>query len=80
MTEEPAAEPTDRMLSKLRDFVADLDTDERAAFAALVGPGVALAYRDDDDVEGFGLRWGRQQLPDRLAESVRRLDLRVEGL
>ncbi len=78
MTEDPEA--TDRLLEKLRTFVADLDDDERQLFAALVGPGVALAYRETDEVVGFGTGWGPQQLPDHLAASVRESGIRVIGL
>ena len=68
-----------RMFEKLRDFVATLDEDERAVFAALVGPGVALAYRDDD-VEGFGVSWAPDPLPTHLASAVRDLGIEVIGL
>jgi len=78
MTDDPEA--TDRLLEKLRTFVADLDDDERQLFAALVGPGVALAYRETDEVVGFGTGWEPQQLPDHLAASVRESGIRVIGL
>jgi hypothetical protein len=78
MTEDPEA--TDRLLEKLRTFVAELDADERQLFAALVGPGVALAYRDADDVVGFGTGWEPHQLPDHLAALVRDSGIRVVGL
>jgi hypothetical protein len=78
MSEDSQA--TDRLLEKLRTFVAALDDDERQLFAALVGPGVALAYRDTDDVVGFGAGWEPHQLPDHLAALVRESDIRVVGL
>lgn len=71
-----------RLLAKIRTFVADqLDDDEAALFAALVAPGVARAYQDDD-VQGFGsdVDWRPGALPDSLAEAVRDGGIRVEGL
>ena len=69
----------ERLLAKLRGFVASLDTDERAALAALLGPGIAMAYRDED-VEGFGVTWAPQQLPDHLAQIVRTSGVEIIGL
>ncbi len=71
-----------RLLAKIRAFVTDqLDDREAALFAALVAPGVARAYQDDD-VEGFGsnVDWRPGALPDSLAEAVRDGGIRVEGL
>lgn len=71
-----------RLLAKIRAFVTDqLDDQEAALFAALVAPGVARAYQDDD-VEGFGsdVDWRPGALPDSLAEAVRDGGIRVEGL
>jgi hypothetical protein len=76
------AETADRMLAKLRDFVAhELDGDERSLFAALIAPGVARAY-SGQEVEGFGAEvlWQPGALPEALAEAVRRGGIRVEGL
>ena len=73
-----------RLLAKIRTFVAEqLDDDEAALFAALVAPGVARAYEDDEDeVHGFGsdVDWRPGALPDSLAEAVRNGGIRVEGL
>jgi hypothetical protein len=74
------SEATESLLEKMRSFIGSLDEAERTAFAALIGPGVALAYRDEDDVEGFGSTWEPNRLPDHLAEMVRAHDLRIEGL
>jgi serine/threonine protein kinase HipA of HipAB toxin-antitoxin module len=71
---------TERLLGKLRDFVVALDDDEREVLAALIGPGVALAYRESDDVEAFGMTWEPQRLPEHLAETVRAHQLRIIGL
>ncbi len=71
-----------RLLAKIRAFVTDqLDDEEAALFAALIAPGVARAYQDDD-VEGFGsdVDWRPGALPDSLAEAVRDGGMRVEGL
>lgn len=73
----------DRLLAKIRTFVADeLDDEEAVLFAALVAPGVARAYQDEADVEGFGsdVDWRPGALPDSLAKAVRRSGIRVEGL
>jgi uncharacterized protein (DUF2267 family) len=72
----------DRLLAKIRTFVADRLTEEEAAlFAALLAPGVACAYDDSaataspSDVE-----WCPHALPDSLAEAVRDRAIRVQGL
>jgi len=72
-----------RLLTKIRAFVAEqLDEDEATLFAALVAPGVARAYQDDGEVEGFSsdVDWRPGALPDSLAEAVRDGRIRVEGL
>ena len=80
-TDKAAAQ---RLLAKIRTFVANqLSDDEAALFAALVAPGVARAYQDDDgEVQGFGsdVDWRPGALPDSLAEAVRDSGIRVEGL
>ena len=74
----------DRVLDKLRVFVASLDDDERAVLAALLAPGVASAYTDPADAEqqevvGFGLTtWAPENLPDSLSARVRTKRVRVE--
>jgi len=73
------SEATERLLEKMRSFVGSLDEAERTAFAALIGPGVALAYRDEDDVEGFGTTWEPNRLPEHLTDMVRDNNLRIEG-
>lgn len=45
MTTESDFETAERLLTKVRSFVAGLDDDERRLFAALIGPGVSLAHR-----------------------------------
>ena len=78
MASETAAE---RMLGKLRDFMArELDDEERALLAALLTPGVARAY-EDREVAGFGLvDWAPDALPASLEEALRRGGVRVTGL
>jgi hypothetical protein len=75
------ADPADRLLSKVRAFVTDqLADDERPLFAALIAPGVAQAYAEDD-VQGFAMtEWSASALPEALAEAVRRTGIRVVGL
>jgi hypothetical protein len=73
----------DRLLAKIRTFVAnELDEEEAALFAALVAPGVAQAYQEEGEVEGFtsDVDWRPGALPDSLAEAVREGGVRVEGL
>jgi hypothetical protein len=72
----------DRLLAKIRAFVADqLDDDEAELFAALVAPGVARAYQEEE-VAGFtsDVDWRPGALPESLAEAVRDGGVRVEGL
>lgn len=76
-TADPAA--AERLFAKLRPFLNGLDPAERAAFAALVGPGIAMAY-DTDDVTGFTQSWKPAHLPDGLAETIRRNDVQISGL
>ena len=77
----------ERLLSKIRRFVAEeLDDEEAALFAALVAPGVARAYETEteSDVVGFAggsdVDWRPGALPESLAEAVRAGGIRVEGL
>jgi hypothetical protein len=70
----------DGLLDKLRDIVANtLNDDERALFAALIAPGIALAY-GEAEVEGFALEWSSAALPAALADAVRDRQVRIEGL
>lgn len=79
----------ERLLERLRSFIASLPDDERALLAALLAPGVAEAYEPDasaqaDEVVGFGLEdevtWRPAGLPTALAETIRDHDVRVIGL
>ena len=71
----------DRLLAKLRDFIADeLEADERALLAVLLAPGIASAHADSD-VIAFGMTaWTPAALPEALADALRRGGVRVEGL
>lgn len=75
-----ADDATRRLLDKLREFASGLDPDERQVLAALVGPGVAMAHREDDEVEAFGMSWEPRRLPERLADAVRDRNITVTGL
>ena len=70
-----------RLLAKLRHFVEhELDEEERELFGALVAPGVAKAYAEND-VEGFALTsWGPEALPEALTRALREQGVRVVGL
>ena len=71
----------DRLLAKIRTFVADGLTEEEAVlFAALVAPGVACAYEDSGTTAADDVEWCPHVLPDSLAEAVRDRGIRVEGL
>ncbi len=72
-------EAAERLLAKVRAFASGLDPDERELFAALLGPGVALAH-ESDEVAGFASTWDLHRLPAHLAEVIRRHDLRIVGL
>jgi hypothetical protein len=65
----------------LRAFVTDqLADDERPLLAALIAPGVAQAYAEDE-VQGFAMtEWSGSALQAALAEAVRRRGIRVVGL
>lgn len=78
-TVEAAA--AERLLAKLRDFIAtELDQDERALLAALVAPGVAQAHADSE-VTGFVQGgWSSNDLPRALVTALRDSGVRVEGL
>ncbi len=75
-----SSDPAERLLEKVRAFAAELQPDERELFAALIGPGVALAHRDLDDVEGYASSWEPRQLPEHLATLVRERGVHVVGL
>lgn len=68
------------LLGKVRRFASELEPDERELFAALVGPGVALAHREADDVEAFAMTWEPTRLPAHLAAVVRDQDVQIHGL
>jgi hypothetical protein len=72
----------ERLLAKIRTFVAEqLDDDEAALFAALVAPAVAQAYQvDDASGPGSDVDWRPNALPESLAAAVRDGGVRVEGL
>ena len=75
------ADAAQTLMQKMRQFAAGLDDEERALFAALVAPGIARAHQPEPEVEGFGLTsWLPSQLPERLEETIRNEDIRVEGL
>jgi hypothetical protein len=73
--------PADRLMDKLRAFVShELSDDERTLFAALIAPGVAQAYVEEE-VQGFAMTdWSPSALPSALAEAIRLRGIRVEGL
>ena len=70
-----------RLLAKVRGFVRhDLDSEERALFAALLAPGVARAY-SESGVAGFSVTdWSSGALPDSLTSALREQKIRVVGL
>ncbi len=73
------AEVVERLLVKLRRFLADeLDEEERVALGALLAPGIAAAY-GDTEVSGFGTT-DLTPLHELLAEVLGRSGIRVVGL
>jgi hypothetical protein len=69
-----------RLIEKLRVFIADeLTQEEGSMLAALVAPGISLAYAEDE-VSGFGAHWGVGALPQALAKALQDSEVRVEGL
>ena len=70
----------ERMLEKVRVFAGSLDAEERSLFAALLAPGVAAAWVEDEEVEGFGIVWSNTRVQRHLREAVRKGKLRIEGL
>ena len=73
-------DPATRLLSRLAVFAHGLDDEERALLAALLAPGLARAWQDDEDVSGFGsVTWLPERLPEDLHRAVREQGLRVDG-
>jgi hypothetical protein len=73
-----------RLLDRLRWLAAQLDSEERALLAALLAPGVALAYQEDSKATLFGgspttgdVGWSPDRLPAHLRNAIRRRDLRI---
>lgn len=81
--EEAVSDAAERLLAKVRRFVAqDLDADERAMFAALLAPAVARVWAIDE-VQGYGHElssWSPDALPEALRDALRRGGVRLEGL
>jgi hypothetical protein len=68
-----------RLIEKVREFVTNTLTDEEAAlFAALLAPGVALAY-PDNDVEAFGADPRPAALPEALCRALQEGGITVSG-
>jgi hypothetical protein len=75
-------DPATRLLSRLSAFAQGLDDEERALLAALLAPGLAKAWQDEEDVTGFGfgsVTWLPERLPDLLQRAVREQGLNVQG-
>ena len=68
-----------RLLEQLEAFAALLDDDERAVLAALVAPGIALAYRVDPatGAEDDDIGWAPDLLTTHLAAAIRHHHLRI---
>jgi hypothetical protein len=74
---------TERLLDKLRYFIAeDLDDEERAAFAVLLAHGVAALYGDRaSDVQGYDMEATAEAgFLDELVRALRTAGVRVTGL
>ena len=73
-------EAAERLIEKVRTFAESLDEVERPLFAALIAPGVAAAWSDSDEVEGFGSAWSATRVQRYLQSAIRNQNLRIEGL
>jgi hypothetical protein len=75
-------EAAQRLLAKVRAFVSgQLDEREAALFAALVAPGVLVAYAGEE-VSGFAaeVEWRPDAVPEALVEVLREGGVTVLGL
>ena len=79
MTETTQAAAAAGLIDKLRDFAAKLSGDERQLLAALLAPGIDLAWGDEAEVAGFGVQWTPQALSEHLRAVIRDRNLRVKG-
>jgi len=76
---EPSSDDARDLLDKLKAFSATLEPPQRALLAALLAPGVALAY-EGDEVVGFGMvDWIPDHLPRALERAVRERNLHISG-
>jgi hypothetical protein len=67
-----------RLMTKLREFAAELDAEERELLGQLLAPGIARAYPSDADVEGFAMTdWSEMALADSLVEAIRTSGVRL---
>ena len=78
MDQPPVDTAADSMLEKVRAFIETLEPEERSMFAALIAPGVAAAW-SDDEVEGFGAVWSQNRVQQHLRSAIRQRDLRIGG-
>jgi hypothetical protein len=77
---QPSELAAQSLITKLRAFVTEqLSDDEGALFAALIAPGVSMAYAEDE-VSGFGVTWGADTLPQALSTALRENGIEVTGL
>ena len=80
--DEELARAAERVLARLRALAADLDDDGRMLLAALVAPGVALAYQSAGEDRGFDatsddVGWSPDLLPLHLAAAIRIRGFRI---
>lgn len=67
------------LIDKVRRFADQLDPQERQMLAALLSPGIAAAYPDDDEVSLYSADWSITRLPEHLRIAIQDRSLRVEG-
>ncbi len=79
MDDSELDEAAERMLEKVREFAESLQDDERSLFVALIAPGVAAAWSNGDEVEGFGVAWSSNRVQEHLRAAIRAKELRIEG-
>ena len=70
-------EQVEQLIERLRAFIAELEPAQREAFAALLAPGIAAAF-EEQETSGFArVGWLPDLLPDYLARVIRERGLRI---
>lgn len=65
------------LIDAMHAFAATLDARQRALLAALLAPGIAGAWLDDDGEPEGAVHWSPDRLPRHLVAAIRANDLRI---